>query len=73
MRTLRFLSVLLALAPHALAAPPSRPGGPIPTCSRIPARIVLVGTSGGQPDTHVGAFEVLVCEYIHPYNGPPYT
>ena len=60
--------LLLLLPATAIAGapwPPSIPGG----CSRIPARIVLVGTNGAHPDALVGSFEVSVCRGTLPMYG----
>jgi len=56
---------LVALASSASAGPPELPGTP-GTCSRVPDRVVLVGSTDSRPDTHVGAFDVVVCRHAHP-------
>ncbi len=48
-----------------VVTPPSFPG----SCSRIPARIILVGSNGTRPDTRLGSFEVTVCRFTNPAAG----
>jgi hypothetical protein len=62
------LGVLALLPAIAVAGVPTPPGVP-GNCSQIPARIVLVGTAAGFPDTQLGEFEVTVCRFGAPYFG----
>jgi hypothetical protein len=59
------LALLPAIAVAGVPTPPGVPGN----CSAVPARIVLVGTAAGVPDTQLGEFEVVVCRFGSPYFG----
>ena len=68
MRTLPSVLSLALISSIASASAPSHPSLP-GTCSRVPARIVLVGSNGVQPDVSQGSFEVAVCRFSLPLQG----
>jgi hypothetical protein len=63
--SLCLIARLPGLASAGVPTPPTWPS----SCSRIPSRIVLVGTNGIDPDQKTGDFEVTVCRFTNTASG----